>query len=548
MKTKLIACLVVFALFSCEDLTEVNKNPNGIEATDVNPDLILPTVLTEGAKAYTNLGFGDVAGVMQHTQYDAWADSHNDYNWYDQSWSAYYGVLRNNKLLYDRGVELESKFHQGVALTMKSFMFGLITDLWGDAPYSAALNGETPGIENSQAKFDNQEDIYKGIIADLKTANQLLADFDAENPGYKNDVDVYFEGNALAWRKMANSLVLRYYLRISSKLPSDAKTGIDQIVSNPAQFPIITDPSDDAAMDYAGHNADDSWPSNSVYDASGSNFRRIKMCATFVDKLQSLNDPRLDLWAKKIETPLFVDNTMLPGGDEIIDGVRHLAPDVVEGVIIDTDPDYVGIPPSFSALPSAYNMNPTPGQLSYNPHVSFLSDMYQEAKGDLLKARLISAAEVQFILAEAALIDGDKDEAADRYNAAIAASLQTWGLGDAYDDYMAQPAVVFDKTAPFEKLQQLIIEQKWIASWTVATESWFDYRRTGFPDLATGISAKRDKMPLRFYYMQAEIRLNADNTSSAIDKLEVTGFSQADGKNSAWSRPWLIQGTGKPWN
>src|SRR5689334_25079635 len=132
MKTKLIACLVVFALFSCEDLTEVNKNPNGIEATDVNPDLILPTVLTEGAKAYTNLGFGDIAGVMQHTQYDAWADSHNDYNWYDQSWSPYYGVLRNNKLLYDRGVKLDQKFHQGVALIMKSFMFGLITDLWGD--------------------------------------------------------------------------------------------------------------------------------------------------------------------------------------------------------------------------------------------------------------------------------------------------------------------------------------------------------------------------------------------------------------------------------
>ncbi|SHG81864.1 Starch-binding associating with outer membrane [Chryseolinea serpens] len=548
MKTRLIACLVVFALFSCEDLTEVNKNPNGIEATDVNPDLILPTVLTEGAKAYTNLGFGDIAGVMQHTQYDAWADSHNDYNWYDQSWSTYYGVLRNNKLVYDRGVELESKFHQGVALTMKSFMFGLITDLWGDAPYSAALNGETPGIENSQAKFDNQEDIYKGIIADLKTANQLLADFDAANPGYKNDVDVYFDGNALAWRKMANSLMLRYYLRISSKLPSDAKTGIDQIVSDPAQFPIITDPGDDAVMDYAGHNADDSWPSNSVYDASGSNFRRIKMCATFVDKLQSLNDPRLDLWAKKVEIPLFIDDTMLPGGDEIIDGVRHLAPDVVEDVIIDTDPDYVGIPPSFSALPSAYNMNPTPGQLSYNPHVSFLSDMYQEANGDLLKARLISAAEVHFILAEAALMDGDKDEAADRYNAAIAASLQTWGLADAYDDYIAQPAVEFDKTASLEKLQQLIIEQKWIASWTVATESWFDYRRTGFPDLATGISAKRDKMPLRFYYMQAEIRLNADNTSSAIDRLEVTGFSQADGKNSAWSKPWLIQGTGKPWN
>jgi hypothetical protein len=542
MKTRWIACLVVFALFSCEDLTEVNKNPNGIEATDVNPDLILPTVLTEGAKAYTKLGFGNIAGVMQHTQYDAWADEHNDYNWSDQSWSAYYGVLRNNKLLYDRGVTLDQKFHQGVALVMKSFMFGLITDLWGDAPYSAALNGETPGIENSQAKFDNQEDIYKGVIADLKTANQILAEFDTENPGYSNDVDVIYHGNAMGWRKMANSLLLRYYLRISPKLSSDAKTGIEQIVGDPAQFPIITDPEDDAAMAYVGNNADDAWPSNSVYDASGSNFRRIKMCATFVDKLQSLNDPRLDLWAKKIEVPLVVDNMLPAGTDEIIDGIRYLAPDVVDGVIIDTDPDYVGIPPSFSALPSAYNMNPTPGQLSYNPHVSFLSDMYQEAKGDLLKSRLISAAEVHFILAEAALNGWNAGDAGEHYNAGVAASLQTWDLADTYDDYITQPDVVFNNT------QKQIIEQKWIASWTVATESWFDYRRTGYPELTTGISAKRDRLPLRFYYMQAEIRLNADNTSSAIDKLEVTGFSQADGKNSAWSRPWLIQGTGKPWN
>jgi len=542
MKTKLIACLVVFALFSCDDLTEVNKNPNGIEATDVNPDLILPTVLTEGAKAYNNLGFGDIAGVMQHTQYDAWADSHNDYNWYDQSWSAYYSVLRNNKLLYDRGVKLDQKFHQGVALVMKSFMFGLITDLWGDAPYSAALNGETPGIENTQAKFDSQQDIYTGIIADLKTANQLLNQFDQENPGYSNEVDVYFGGEVIKWRKMANSLLLRYYMRISSKMTAEAKRGIEEIVSHPDQYPIIADPDDDAAMGYAGNNADDSWPSNSVYDASGSNFRRIKMCATFVDKLEALSDPRLDLWAKKIQVPLVVDNTLPAGTDEIVDGVRYLAPDVVEGVIIDTDPDYVGIPPSFSALPSAYNMNPTPGQLSYNPHVSYLADMYQEASGDLLKARLISAAEVHFILAEAALNGWAAGDAEEHYNAGIAASLATWGLSDAYDDYIAQPDVVYNGT------QKQIIEQKWIANWTVATEAWFDYRRTGFPELVTGISAKRDKLPLRFYYMQAEIRLNADNTASAIDKLQVTGFSQADGKNSAWSKSWLLQGTGKPWD
>ncbi len=53
----------------------------------------------------------------------------------------------------------------------------------------------------------------------------------------------------------------------------------------------------------------------------------------------------------------------------------------VGAALIDTDPEYVGLPPSFSALPSAYNLNPTPGQTSFNPHVSFLNDIYKAAKG-----------------------------------------------------------------------------------------------------------------------------------------------------------------------
>jgi hypothetical protein len=91
----------------------------------------------------------DIAGVVQHTQKDAWSSGHNDYDWTDgQSWSGYYDILRNNALLYDRAVEQKLEFHQGVSLVMKSLMFGLITDLWGDAPYSNALKGETGGTEN----------------------------------------------------------------------------------------------------------------------------------------------------------------------------------------------------------------------------------------------------------------------------------------------------------------------------------------------------------------------------------------------------------------
>ncbi|MBA4848916.1 SusD/RagB family nutrient-binding outer membrane lipoprotein [Emticicia sp. BO119] len=540
---KIIALVFLFTgLFSCKDLTEVNNNPNGIQPELVNPNLVLPTVLTEAAKAYVNLGYQDIAGVVQHTQKDAWSSGHNDYDWGgNQSWSSYYDILRNNQLVYDRAVALNLEFHQGVSLVMKSFMFGLITDLWGDAPYTTALKGELGKTEDILPAFDSQEVIYTGILADLEKANTLLSKSKAEYSSIVDNVDVYFGGDPAKWRKMANSLALRYYMRISAKKADVAKAGIEKIVANAAQYPIMTVNSEDATMSFPGTSDGTSWPANAVYDASGSNYRRIKMAGTFVEALQALKDPRLPIWANKVEIPLVVDASLPAGTDKIEGGKRYLSPDKVGNTVVDTDPEYVGIPTSFSALPSAYNLNPTPGQTSFNPHVSFLNDIYKAATGSLLKARLISAAEVNFILAEAALKGWAAGDAKTRYEAGVKASLNTWTVGSKADAYLATPGVAYEGT-----LKQ-VIEQKWIASWTAATEAWFDFRRTGLPALKAGPAAKRQALPVRFYYMQDELNINKANTNAALDKLEVTNFSQADGKNSAWSKPWVIQGTGKPW-
>ncbi len=541
IKRIFIIPFLLLILSSCEDLTEVNLNPNGVPPESVNPNLIMPTVLSESAKAYLNLGYQNIAGVVQHTQKDAWSNEHNDYDWANQSWSAYYDILRNNKLLYDRSTALNLEFHQGVSLVMKSFIFGLITDLWGDAPYTHALNGEVSGTENLLPAFDSQEVIYNGIITDLEKANILLSKSASEYSNIVGSVDIYFAGDPAKWRKFANSLLLRYYMRISSKKPDVAKAGIEKITANTSQYPLILTASDDVIMDFPGTSNNTSWPANSVYDVSGSNYRRIKMAATLVEAMQALKDPRLAVWAKKVEVPLVVDATLPAGTDRIVDGKRYLSPDKVGNTVVDTDPEYVGLPTSFSALPSAYNLNPTPGQTSFNPHVSFLNEMYKEAKGTLLKARLISAAEVNFILAEAALKGWATGDARKRYEDGVKASMTTWRVDAGYNAYIANTGVAFDGT-----LKQ-IMQQKWIASWTAATEAWFDFRRTGFPELKAGPAAKRGALPLRFYYMQDELNINKTNADAAVEKLEVTSFSQADGKNSAWSRPWLVQGTGKPW-
>ena len=91
------------------------------------------------------------------------------------------------------------------------------------------------------------------------------------------------------------------------------------------------------------------------------------------------------------------------------------------------------------------------------------------------------------------------------------------------------------------------MEQKWIASWSAATEAWFDYRRTGLPALQAGKYVKREALPLRFYYSVDEIDFNKENAQAAIDELEESGYSSPDGKNSAWSKMWVLQGTNKPY-
>jgi len=542
----IIALTLVFTLvISCKDLDELNINPNGVDPENADLNLLMPTVITSVGQSVLGIGFGDIAGVMQHTQKDGWSGGHNDYDWDNQghNWASYYGILRNNDEYYKKAIEGEFVFHQGVALVMKAYTFGMIADLWGDAPYNEALQAED-GAEFFKPVFDPQKDIYTGILADLEEANTLLS---GSNDSYSNispSQDVLYNGDATKWRKFANSLALRYYMRLSAKESGIAQEGISKITSDPNKYPLIMDAADDATIGYAGLSPADSWPTNTIFnpDPSGT-YMRLKLCATLVDVLQDLNDPRLGVWANKIETPLeLVEGS---GIDEIVDGTRNISQDIVDAyetawtLGVDYDSEYVGIPPSVFAA-SQYNLNPNLDQGVFNPHASHLNDMYKESAGSMLLMRIMSASEVHLILAEAALYGWASGSPEDHYGAGIQQSFNVWGVGDAFDSYIGG--------ATYTGLES-IIEQKWIASWTATAEAWFDYRRTGLPNLQTGESAKREALPIRFYYnYDGEIAKNTVNAEAAIEKLEPTAFKGNDiSNNSAWSKTWLLQGTGKPY-
>jgi len=326
----IILTLAFGFVVSCKDLDEVNINPNGVDPTIADVNFLLPTVQTNVGKTVYDIGFGTFSGVMQHTQQTGWFSGYNNYDWnpLSHSWNNYYSILMNNEEYFAKAVDQHYEFHEGVARIMRAYVFGLITDIWGDAPYKDALKAER-GPNHFMPAFDPQQEIYHGILADLDTANTLLSKTASE---YRNIVpkqDVIYRGDVSKWQKFANSLALRYYMRLQAKEPAFAEEGIKRIVENSARYPLIRLADDDANISFPGTSNATSNPLNTIYDLKPDGaYMRVKMGKTLVDVMQGYDDPRLGVWANKIKIPLkLVSGTRI---DRINNnGEREVSQDVV---------------------------------------------------------------------------------------------------------------------------------------------------------------------------------------------------------------------------
>lgn len=550
-KAGLLVLVFVLGVFSsCKDLTDLNKNPNAINAEDGNVNLLMPSVLGPAARNYLSLGLENMAGAVQFIQRSGWAGGTNYFEWDNVDWGGYYDLLRTNALLIENANRDGFAFHEGVGLTMRAFLFGQIADYWGDAPYSMSLQGNTGDIKYLYPEYDTQEAIYNGVIADLKAAAALFATGD--ETFVDGDADLYFGGNSEAWEKFANSLLIRYYVRISEK-NTEAKSAVEAIVAGGM---YIQSSSEDATMDYTG-GSNDTWPL--VYDSETSSTRNLA-CSTIIDQMNSTNDPRKSVWFAPVAVR-WVQDTNIEGAasDMLADGVpTSILPDWIDYQGADAeftrlynpndvernDNEFVGVPPGLLQTDiHSYNGCENGAQGRHNYHVSMLTREFMDGNpqpGDLLQARLVSAAEMHFTLSEMAMKGWSVGDAETHYNAGVMASLETWGVEDQYDAFIAE--VAFDGT------EEQVLTQKWVASFCNATEAWNDYRRTGYPQFTLLDDVARAPYPaLRFGYGGDELNNNTSNVNAAIEGLQTTEYSGAIGKNSVYSRTWLHQGTDVPY-
>jgi hypothetical protein len=132
---------------------------------------------------------------------------------------------------------------------------------------------------------------------------------------------------------------------------------------------------------------------------------------------------------------------------------------------------------------------------------------------------LLTYSEVLFLEAEAAQRGWITGDAAALYAAAIRASMQQYGIGDAaITAYLVDPRVQYNAGTALTQ----IAYQKWVSLFMQGMEAWTEVRRTGVPALVPGPRAVLPSIPERLPYDDNEAVLNKASLDAAV---AAQGFS-----------------------
>ncbi|WP_051254416.1 SusD/RagB family nutrient-binding outer membrane lipoprotein [Arenibacter latericius] len=472
-----IACFFVaisaISFTSCaDDLAELNENPNVI--ADLPLGLQLTDIQLKAAGAQYEMrrvGLGWASSSVQQLADVNIAtnllpgDKYIDFIDYSYAVFDEYWVNEAKDVIdfVTRSAEDPAAVnYNAIGRIMKVISFHKVTDLYGDIPYSEAGQGY---LTNTWfPAYDRQQDIYTSMLNELETAAMQLT-ASAESPGSQ---DVIYNGDLTKWKKLSYSLMLRLGLRMSKADPSSSEAWVKKAIAGG----VMTQLDDLAKIEHEEGGVESPIGYSFVVD------KFMRLSDTFVGWMQENDDPRLELlsWVES--------------------GAPH------QGLPNGLDPSTL---------------------ITDGPAGGDLLD-YSQVNQDLVQrdspSMYITYAEVELMLAEAALRGWYTGDAEVHYNKGVHAAMANWSFYgvDApttaeVDTYLA--ANPFDEANGME----MIGEQYWAATFLNPLEAYANWRRVEYPVLTPvnypgnatgGTIARRMKYPL------VEFTINAENVNAAI--------------------------------
>lgn len=447
---------------ACNDgLTDYNDNPNA--PTDVSVQYLLPQGIQSAASLalgynlnldLTELWVQHVAEV-QYAEEDIYELRTGDV---DGAFRGFYtGPLADFQMIINKGEATNKPNHEAVGRIMKAWTFSIMTDMWGDIPYSEALKGQGEDATITPA-YDAQADIYAGLLAELKAANDMIT-MDPSGGSFGSE-DLIYGGDMAQWKLFANSLRLRLAMRLSEADPAKGKAEFASAMADG----VFTSNAQNAELAYLSGP-----PNENPWYVSFKTRDDHRVSATLVGTLESLNDPRLPVYA----APIADDPT---------------------GAVI------IGMPNGMEEHDFSWTSTSEVGAFFQAPDQP---------------AQMMTYAEVLFLQAEAAQRGWIGGDAAALYRDAITANMQYYGIAAGeIAAYLAQPEVAYNAGS----WQESIGMQKWIALFGNGPEAFAEMRRLGFPVVTPGPDAVIDVVPNRYPYPESEQSFNKTNLESAISR------------------------------
>lgn len=544
-------------LSACSDAYMEDVNTDDSKANAIDPNTQLTTALLQ---TYGDFSLMDTyrSYITGFTQYYAggWNVSNFAGAVYPKDsemshvWRRYYSISIKN--LVDAIHRSENMLNTNAALRIhRAYMMAVLSDIYGDIPCTEAGMSYING--NANPKYDTQEEVYDFIFSELKAcAAQLGKGTDL----ISGDV-TSLGGDVTAWKKYANTLRLRYAMRISDVAPEKARIEFESALN--ADGGIISSAGDDAYVKYIDAPF-------TLYDgANDLDFRANALgemiygqdpespsfvCSTLFNYMKKMNDPRLYRIARcyihatrsQTDTSGNFDVT-----DEVIDWGERGGTGIVPCNVGDAWwSDWVNGPANneIPTLESLVKLYPDKGYDKNNYPARMLRPTVAVAFCNAdCPGILITSAEVEFLLAEAASKDWNvPGNANSYYEAGIRASMQM--LNSYYDIVSKISDEEIDEYIAANPLgdnpREAINTQAWILHLTNPSEGWANLRRSDYPAIAdrTLLPVRGDfphedpnmQTPVRLRYPLLEAKYNSVNYKEAVERI---------GGNDNWhTRVW----------
>ena len=531
-----MACALFFASCSDEYMENMNTDPSKAATIDPNAQLTTAQLQTYGdlsmMEIYRNYHYAFTQQLMGCWNTTNYGGRHTlDNNEMSRIWTSFYTQSLKNIIdaQYRTAEDAEKVNINSVLRIYRVYLMSIITDTYGDAPFSEAGLGFLEGKFNP--KYDKQEDIYNAFFLELEDAVNKIDPTKDKVTG-----DLIYAGDVTKWQQLANSLRLRFAMRISNVNPTKAQTEFENaLVANGG---VITDASSDALIKYMtiafsfGQEAYSDYRGNSLSQLLFGNDPANNpsyLCSTFFNQLYNSGDPR----TFKISRCYYDGLMSATSPDNRVDITQEM---IEKG--IDFSPRNPGAY-SWEPWPTGYDSDICKELAVNNPSVTVTMAREVEPKlaNNFLKSDnpgvVMTSAEVKFLMAEATVKKWNVGSvsAEDLYKQGVRAAIDflTDNYGctattDAEFDAFIQGRGTFGHTDN-QKLEA-INTQAWILHFTNPAECWANVRRSGYPKLKSPAEygfgqylTGGTEIPVRLCYPVLESSYNKKSYNEAIERM-----------------------------